>query len=80
MKERKTQRFVPYDLTPEWFDKVCLLNPNSPSFTSELISEKEEKSSHLFSLHKFDFYLKICYNINYTNFNTRNCNFFVSKL
>lgn len=42
MKERKTQRFAPYDLTPEWFDKVCLLNPNSPSFTSELISEKEE--------------------------------------
>lgn len=42
MKERKVMRFVPYNLTPAWFDEVCLLNPNSSSFTSELISEKAE--------------------------------------
>ena len=44
MKERKAygKRFIPYKLTPTWFNGICLSNPNSDSFTSELISEKAE--------------------------------------
>ncbi len=44
MKERKIcgKRFVPYHLTPTWFAGICRSNPNSDSFTSELISEKTE--------------------------------------
>lgn len=42
MEKRTETRFEPYTLTPEWFNCVCLKNPNSASFTTELISKKNE--------------------------------------